>query len=108
MITIEKLKIFEKYNGLDFDRASVKDLKILDYSEYMLTDRLIQDIRLIQKGIAATTYEEQTNVLLEESCDSIETINYLKDMTVRITKLNNSLKKEPRPSFLNSIIKKFF
>ena len=90
MITVEKLKIFEKYKGFDYDRASERDVKILDYSEFMLIERLVQDIRLIRKRLAAKSYEQQTNVLLEESCDCLETIDYLKKMAVRITDLNNN------------------
>lgn len=85
-ITIEKLKIFEKFevNGLDIDRASTKTKKKFPYEDYMFIDRLVQDVKMIEKGLAAKSYEEQVNNQLIENCDGENTIKYLKNLAAKL------------------------
>ncbi len=71
MITLEKLKVFEKYKGDDdrFTRASKNDLAILSEDEFYSIQRLISDLKLIVNGIAAVNFEaqvlEQINILID-------------------------------------------
>jgi hypothetical protein len=82
-VTIQKLKVFEKYGGSsgDYYRPRNKDLNILPYSHFMFIDRLVQDIKLVKRGLAAQSYKDSVDKTLIESCDSIDTITYLKNMS---------------------------
>ena len=44
----------------------------------MFIEKLIQDIKLIEKGLAAPSYEEEVNKKINESCDNPDTIFCLK------------------------------
>jgi hypothetical protein len=80
MITKEKLTMFKYYNGdIDaFGHGPKRDKKVISENEFHVIDNLIQDIRLVQKGLAGNEYETELNKRLEESCDTSETIDYLK------------------------------
>ena len=77
MITIEKLKIFEKYLG-DYDHAKSKHLKVLSYSDYVTINSLIQDIKLAEKGLAAESYKMDIYNRIKQSCNDESVIDYLK------------------------------
>ena len=84
-MTIQKLKIFEMYNGNgdEYVYAKSKHERILSGSEFAFLERLVQGIKLIQRGLAADSYIEQINLQLKESCDSVATISYLKEIASR-------------------------
>lgn len=85
-ITIQKLRIFEKCNESlgGYDHVRSRYLNILSYNEYLLIERLVQDIKLIKKGLAAQSYEEQVNDLIEESCDDEDTIRLFKKIATKL------------------------
>ncbi len=72
MITIEKVKIFDSYGG-DFDGLArvgrEYEKKMFDNNDWSLIDNFYQDSELINKGLAAQTYIEQTFAKLKENCD---------------------------------------
>jgi|SRR6478609_1842931 len=80
LITTKKLEIFQKYGGSSggYDYVSKKHLRILPSSEFAFIDRLVQDIKLIEKGLAASSYEEEVIKIINESCDNPDTICHLK------------------------------
>src|SRR4051812_18575549 len=73
MITTEKIKIFNSYGG-DIDgltrNSRSNDHNLISDNEWSLIDNFFQDIELINKGLAAQTYIEQTLLKLKENCDS--------------------------------------
>jgi hypothetical protein len=73
MITTEKIKIFNSYGG-DIDglarNSRSNDHNLISDNEWSLIDNFFQDIELINKGLAAQTYIEQTLLRLKENCDS--------------------------------------
>lgn len=72
MITTEKIKIFDRYDGnIDgFARSGREhEKKLLDDDEWSVIDNLHQDIELINKRLAAQTYVAQTLIKLKENCD---------------------------------------
>ncbi|MBC7412502.1 MAG: hypothetical protein H7331_08625 [Bacteroidia bacterium] len=84
MITIEKVKIYNIYKGdVDgFGRASNRHRKIINHNEFSLLEGLIQDIKLIEKGLASENYISHVNKKLLESCNDMDTINYLKSSAI--------------------------
>ena len=80
MITIEKLKVYKNYDG-DIDswaRSARKHEKAaIDNREWYLIDRLIQDLKLIDKGLAADSYANEVNIRLSDNCDK-ETIELIR------------------------------
>jgi hypothetical protein len=73
MITTEKIKIFNSYGG-DIDglarNSRSNDHNLISDNEWSLIDNFFQDIELINNGLAAQTYIEQTLLRLKENCDS--------------------------------------
>jgi hypothetical protein len=83
MITENKIKVFNKYNG-DINSwvksGSKKEESIMSDHEWYLIESFIQDIRIIKKGLASKENSENLNKNLVENCDSVETINQLKNL----------------------------
>ena len=72
MITIEKLKIFDKYKG-DIDAFALvgretENTVITDY-EWQLIDNLKQDIELINKGLSSSDYNSKTISQIKSNTD---------------------------------------
>ena len=85
MITIEKIQVFEYYNGSDdaYARSSKKKKNLITMDEFYIVRSLLSDLRLIRNGLAAQSYIDQVVQRLTENCDSSETIEYLKQLEVR-------------------------
>jgi hypothetical protein len=84
MITIEKLKIYKIYSdiGSSYNHPKRKHKKILDYHEYIVIDNLVNDLKVIQRGLAALSYANQINNKINENCDSAEEANYQREIAV--------------------------
>ena len=84
MITTEMIKIYILYNGSlgAYEFAKKKHLKILSWTEFNLIERLVQDIRLVKRGLAAKNYEHELNERLKENCDGEETVAYLYEIAI--------------------------
>jgi hypothetical protein len=72
MITIEKINVFNSFDG-DSDRferiGSNYNKNLFENNDWSTIASLIQDIELINKKLVAQTYIDQTLVKLKENCD---------------------------------------
>lgn len=82
MITIEKLKEYEEYDGY-YDGFYIQKVKngtnITSDDEWYLIGNLIQDIRLIKKGLASKEFARNLEMKLQEHCDNENTILKIKE-----------------------------
>ena len=72
MITIKKIRLFNKYNrDIDgFCRCGlVEEKKLLGMDDWSLLDDFCQNIELIQKGLASQDFKNQTLERVREACD---------------------------------------
>jgi hypothetical protein len=53
----------------------------MDDNDWFLIDGFIQDIRLVRRGLAAESFNNDLNRRLEEICENQETINQLRIMS---------------------------
>ena len=82
MITIDKVKIFSKFNG-DGDMWSRSDNpedKLIDYKEWSLIDNLIQDFTIVQNGFASLEFLTAFNNNLTGNFEDQETIELFKTL----------------------------
>ena len=81
MITLEKLRIYKKYNA-DIDgwaRAGKRDeLKIMNDNDWSVIDKLIQEVELVDKGLASKKFKENLNEKMKEFCEDKETEEQLR------------------------------
>jgi hypothetical protein len=78
MITLEKLLEYEEYRGYydGFYLQKVKNgLNKTSDDEWGIIESLIQDIKLVIKGLASVDYANKLVIKLKERCDNDETIN---------------------------------
>lgn len=72
MITVEKIKVFDSFNG-DIDGYLRTDRKhqdkLFEDNEWLLIDSFYQDVELINKALVDETYIEQVIVDLKEKFD---------------------------------------
>lgn len=83
MITLKHIEIYRKYcgDGDGFARCATKEEKaIMDYKHWSLIDTLVQDLSIIKKGLASTSFINLTEEKLKENSDSKETVEAIKDM----------------------------
>ena len=83
MINKEKLDIYNSYNG-QIDRwarveSNEQKLKI-ETDDWFLIGALLQDIRLIERGVASYAYKVYAEKNMRENCESVELILELKKM----------------------------
>ena len=84
MITKEKIKIYKEYKG-DSDmsiRSNHNSESIFSDEEWILIENLINDIRLIKRGLASDLYTTEINKRLKKNCDSEETIQFLSKLAI--------------------------
>lgn len=83
MITIVKLKEYEEYHGY-YDGFYLQKVKygtnVTNDDEWYLIGGLIQDIRLVNKGLASKEFLDNLRKRLKENCDSDDTINQFKNL----------------------------
>lgn len=83
MLTAKKITTYNKYSG-DIDMwarmRKSRELEIMSDEDWTLIDELIQNIGLIEKGLASKAFEAETINKLNEVCDSIETKVMLENM----------------------------
>lgn len=83
MITEEKLKIYNKYNGLVgayiFENGDLPD-EVFEINDWNLIDELIGNIILLQSGQAATSLQVQLQQFIEDNTDGENVVNYLMKM----------------------------
>ena len=61
MITLEKLAIYEMYGGNldDWTRGAKQHQAIVSGEEMVTIDRLLQELRLVQKNLVSSDYEQR-------------------------------------------------
>ena len=84
MITKEKIRIYNRYNG-DIDdwarQGSRKEHASISDQEWYLIDELIQGLHLIKNGLASSVFLENIDLKLKAHCDE-DTIILLKKMVL--------------------------
>jgi hypothetical protein len=82
VITIEKVKIYKRFNG-DIDgwaRIGTNEEKsVMKDDDWFLIEGFIQDLHLARKHLASNTFLASINERLKEYCDSEETIQVIKE-----------------------------
>lgn len=81
MITINKIKIYQRYNGdvHGWARVGSKEEKsIMNDEDWFLIEGFIQNINLIKKGLVSDTFINSIIERLKEKCDSEETIQAIR------------------------------
>lgn len=79
MITIEKLDIYNKYKGDGdaFVRSATKnEKKIINGSDFLLIDNVIQDLKIIEKGLASKSFIEEFKEKYNHEFN-VECVNYI-------------------------------
>lgn len=88
MITKEHLEIYKKYKG-DGDGfircATLQERAIMDYEHWSLIDDLIQNLNLIDNGLASDSFIESTRKKMKINCENEETIYFLKAISQTFT-----------------------
>lgn len=83
MITIDKIKIYKRFNG-DIDgwaRIGTNEEKsIMNDNDWFLIEGFIQDISLVKKGLASDTFMNSIRERLKENCDSEEAIQAIEEL----------------------------
>jgi hypothetical protein len=84
MITQDKIKTYQKYSG-DIDSwarsGSKKEKLIMNDNDWYIIEGLIQDLSLVKKGLTSSTFNNDLNNKIKESCNSEETIQALQQIT---------------------------
>ena len=83
MITIRKIKIYEKYRGY-YDGYYLQNKEnigtVITDKEWIVIRDLIHEIFLVESGNASEEFRERLENKLLLDCDSLETIEYLKNV----------------------------
>jgi hypothetical protein len=73
VITIEKIKLFNKYRG-DIDGLArggkSNELNLIDSDEWFLINNFIQDVELINSRLTTQKYFDETILKLKNSCNT--------------------------------------
>lgn len=79
MITIEKLKIYEYYDGSigKFEHAKNIHLKKMSGHEFGIINNIVQDIKLMHKGMTSKSFEEQIIQRIDALCENDDIKAYL-------------------------------
>lgn len=83
MITQAHIEIYMKYegDGDGFIRCStLKEKTIMNYKHWSLIDNFVQDLNLIEKGLASESFIKSVEEKIRENCDSEKTVEELKQM----------------------------
>lgn len=86
MITLRKIEIYRKFSGdIDhFARVSSHQDKIdISDKEWSLIDSLLQDLELVDKGLAADTFVKRLDERIKESCESEGVFQELKRINIK-------------------------
>ena len=83
MITMANLKEYEEYHGYydGFYMQKVKNgTNLTTDTEWYLINDLIQDVQLVDKGLASKEFSDNLQKRLRENCDNEGTITQLKEL----------------------------
>ena len=84
MITKEKLEIYRYYDGDvdNFGRGPKSHKSVMNDNDFVLIQNLIQNLKIIKNKLASKEFEAETEKILFENCDEVETINSLKSIEI--------------------------
>jgi hypothetical protein len=82
MITKQKIEIYKKFHGASdgFVRVGSRaEKELMPYDDWALIDSVLQDLELIEKGLASKDFKNHIDTKLKENFDfkSIEIIRHL-------------------------------
>lgn len=83
MITIDKVRIYQRFNGnIDgWARVGTKEEKsIMSDNDWFLIEGFITDIKLVKTGFASDTFVNTMNEKLKKNCDKEETVKALEEI----------------------------
>ncbi len=83
MLTLKHLYIYQSYDGdvEGFTRSAKKwENAVMAYNDWTLIESLVQDIRLVDRNLAAAPFAMQLEIKLRDSCDGEEVVLQLKSM----------------------------
>jgi hypothetical protein len=86
MITENKIKLYNKYNGNIDEWArnnAKKELSIMSDDDWFLIDGFIQDLTLVKNGLASLGFSDSLNNRLKENCDTEKTIDIIKKIAIK-------------------------
>lgn len=87
MITIEKLLIFKEFKG-DVDswsrQSSINSEYYFESKDWTLIDNLIQDVIIVNNGLASKVFTDKLENDLLKNCDCNETMILLKNLAAAI------------------------
>ena len=76
MLTKEKIKVYISYNG-DIDMwvrtGKANDKTVMNNSDWAMIEQLLQDIHLVEKGLASPEYSKSVNESIQHNCDNNDT-----------------------------------
>lgn len=85
MITQQKLDIFKKYAG-DMDAlgraGNPADKDAISAHDWFVIGNLLQDIRLVNKGLASAAYADRAEEELKTACADAAVVEALKGMVL--------------------------
>lgn len=87
MITKEKLEVYDKFEGLDdglLHMGTEEEKKLFDEDDWSIIDGFIQDIIIVENGLASESYAEDLQKNLREHCNSKEVIEQLIEIANKI------------------------
>ena len=82
MLTTEKLNIFKHYSG-DLNalrQTDSADKDAITAHDWFVIGNLIQDLRLVSRGLASASYAGRVEEELKNACDGEPTISSLRKM----------------------------
>ncbi len=83
MITKDKVRLFDKYDG-DIDSwarsGSKKEKAIMSDGDWHVIEGFVHDLFLVQKGLTSPEFKNSLNGTLRENCAGEETILYLQKL----------------------------
>ncbi|WP_342644622.1 hypothetical protein [Mucilaginibacter sp. CSA2-8R] len=85
MITTEKLNIYQRFNGDSHEWGqfgSEADKAAMDDDDWMIIDGLVQDICLVNTGLAADALIKSVDEKLDEYCADEYAIHALKSLAL--------------------------
>jgi hypothetical protein len=72
MITVEKIKIFDNYDG-DIDGFSRVgrdyEKELIDDDDWSVIDKFLHNVGMINKGLSSQTFTNQTLTEIKQECD---------------------------------------
>lgn len=91
MISLEKIAIFKKYNG-DLDgrtrMADAQEKALVSDDDWRQIERMIQDLYLVETGLASQNYRAKVDAKLAEACSDATAVDAIKTLAREHHKLH--------------------